>query len=51
MKKRFLSLFVVAAMVLASVGPVSNVNAQEDLKPVVSDGGYTYRRRLGLHRL
>ena len=47
MKKRFLSLFVVIAMVLATVGPVSYVNAQEDLKPAVSDGGYTYEVEQG----
>lgn len=39
MKKRFLSLFVVIAMVLAMVGPVSHVNAQEEASKPRLEGG------------
>lgn len=39
MKKRFLSLFVVIAMVLATVGPVSYVNAQEEASKPRLEGG------------
>lgn len=39
MKKRFLSLFVVIAMVLATVGPVSHVNAQEEASKPRLEGG------------